>query len=272
MSIMPNKRSLGITGLIVALMSGCGTSSGKLSFTPDIVELTWGSDAKGQQQAKVILENRGGKTLTISEVSSSCACTTAKLGKFTLAPGERTELSLDVHVPEFGDQDVVVSLQTDSRDSPLSTLPLKLKGRTLEVPRLWRIAPITMASFREPGVAVTAKVEVVTLEAAGSKPWIVGLQPDSNTSTTVSCQMASHSDDTRVNQEVVVRTYSFEVTIEPDRLERITLNLTLLTNGRDQEQQLGGLRWSSILPRLFEFCRRNSSFIGNTAAFLNPPW
>ena len=159
------RASLTIVTLLASglLLSGCQPSTGVLVLTPEKIDLNWMPENDGHQNVVVTLCNRGGAPLSIKNVLPSCSCTVVKHELTVLKPGQSTQLSLDVHLAQHGDQEVQVTVETDSPETPSAVLRLRLSGDKRNIPQLWRSVPTTSISFRQPGTTVSSEVEVVVL-------------------------------------------------------------------------------------------------------------
>jgi len=85
---------------LIAATGSQALAAGQLSVSQD--HLTFGTLTEGVVARKdVTLSNNGDSPLTIANVSTSCSCTTTKLGKDTLAPGESTKLEIVYNTYKF---------------------------------------------------------------------------------------------------------------------------------------------------------------------------
>jgi hypothetical protein len=83
-------------------------------------------------------KNTGGKPVKITQVQPSCGCTTAKLGKDVVAPGESGEIVATFHIGDrVGPQTKSIQVVTD--DQPDKATKLTLKA---DVPKLLDVRPI----------------------------------------------------------------------------------------------------------------------------------
>jgi hypothetical protein len=80
------------------------------------------------------VENTGGKPLKINRLSTSCACTKAKMEMTDLQPGEKRDMVLSfdpmVHPDQTGPINRVVYLQTSDLAKP--ELEIDIKGRVVK--------------------------------------------------------------------------------------------------------------------------------------------
>ena len=85
----------------------------------DFGEVTPGTVLKHQFKAT----NAGDAALSISRLQPECGCTTAVVGKKTLAPGESTELEADFNTAgESGSVRKMVQVTSDDPASPVQNL------------------------------------------------------------------------------------------------------------------------------------------------------
>ena len=224
--------SLVIHCISLAFISGCGDASGVLVVSPEVTNLEWKPENDGHQTVDILLQNNGRGPLTIQKVTTTCSCTLVTSGKKTLSIGEKTKLSLDATVPQYGNQEVVVTIETDSKVTPSCLVRLRLSGRKEATPQIWSIPPVTWMKFHDLGGPIATEVEMVTLEDATASPWIVGLTPEPGSdSAGLECRLARVTEDTTSGSGVTVRTYKFSVSATPKTSDRDVLVLTVQTNG-----------------------------------------
>ncbi len=73
-----------------------------------------------------VLKNESEKTLTIKEVNTSCGCTTSKLEKKVLLPGESAEIEVKFNTKGYsGLTQQYVYVHTDSLDKPIIRFIIK---------------------------------------------------------------------------------------------------------------------------------------------------
>jgi hypothetical protein len=94
--------------LALALAVGCLTVAWRLPPAPagppllevDRDDHDWGRVAPGAAvNTTFVLRNRGGETLTLGEMKTSCGCTKPDLPVHSIPPGGKTTLSVGFHVP-----------------------------------------------------------------------------------------------------------------------------------------------------------------------------
>ena len=200
---------------------GCSSEGGALSATPDTIDLEWKPENEGQQTVTATLRNDGGSLLNITNVQTSCQCTVATLEKASLSPGATSKLTLDVQVAEYGAQQIIVTVKTDSLLTPSTLVILNITGKAQSVPQLWRVVPTTLIPFRETGSRLFGQVEIVTLEDSTNSPWIVGLPLNSSENTaSIKCELIDMSEQVWGAKSTVLRTYRFGISATPSTFER----------------------------------------------------
>ncbi|GEM_PF-2076532 len=222
----------------VVLMATSGCEQGEAMLELDSHVFTVEYKDGGVNQKTIVLKNTGGQVIKIVDISPSCSCTVPKLTQWTLAPGERTELILEVTSPDLGDQDVEVAIHTNSLKTPVETVSLHLHGPPLSLPQIWKQPPVTMIRFPELA-AFTTQIELSTLEAAGSDPWILNLIADTNIPADVTSTLIRVDNDSIFGKDIVTRTYTFELEIQPKIFERFSLQLRIVAATSDTKTTLG---------------------------------
>ncbi|MCO6465997.1 MAG: DUF1573 domain-containing protein [Bradyrhizobiaceae bacterium] len=72
---------------------------------------------------KVIVRNNGDSVLVISDMHPSCGCTTPKLEKDTISPGEQTTLNVGLNLPTLnGELNKTVSIYSNDPKHPVKVL------------------------------------------------------------------------------------------------------------------------------------------------------
>ncbi len=83
--------------------------------------------ATGPLEGKLVVKNTGNQELVIGEIKPGCGCTTPKIDKTNLAPGESTTLHLGLNVTgSVGDITKYVSMKSNDPLDGNRTLTLKL--------------------------------------------------------------------------------------------------------------------------------------------------
>jgi hypothetical protein len=93
-------RKLGVQVFVLVLLMAGGAQAGMLKVHPDLLE--FGTLTEGPAAKKVVtLTNAGNMPLSISNVTTSCSCTTTALEKNELKPGESTGLKITYNTYKF---------------------------------------------------------------------------------------------------------------------------------------------------------------------------
>ncbi len=251
---------------VVAIMavSGCEHREAALEVDSHVVDVEY-NDGK-VIETTVVLENIGDRILKILEISPSCSCTVPRLKKWSLEPGERMDLVLDVTSPDLGDQEVEVIIRTNSLETPVESVKFHLKGPPLSLPRMWQQPPVTMIQFPNLADVTTTQIEVSTLEAAGSEPWISSLVTDEIVQADVSCKLVRVDNDNMFGKDCVARTYTFELVIQPHAFERFQLQLRMVAGAGDAQSTVGNCTLICdpapeirCLPSTLRFSRNNEA-------------
>lgn len=104
-------------------------------------------------------KNSGDDSVTITEISSSCGCTTAELEKKTYAPGESGEIVAKFKIgSRYGLQTKTIQIKTDVEEAP-TVLTMKTS-----IPKLVDLQPAYVAWAR--GEVPDMKTVSVTMGAA----------------------------------------------------------------------------------------------------------
>ncbi|MCC6681685.1 MAG: DUF1573 domain-containing protein [Phycisphaeraceae bacterium] len=88
-------------------------------------------------EAKFKFTNQGKQPVTITSVKSSCGCATADLEKKVYKPGDSGQVDARFILGDrVGSQSKRIVVRTDSEDSPITTLTIKV-----DIPEVLRIRP-----------------------------------------------------------------------------------------------------------------------------------
>ena len=119
----------GIWKLYKEIISGKISDTGPVtSVTAENLEVELEAIAPGGKQKVIFrLKNSGDYPLVISDVKTSCGCTTAHWNKAPIVPGETTQISTEIEIKEKGYFNKTVSVYCNTDDSPLT---LTIKGTT----------------------------------------------------------------------------------------------------------------------------------------------
>ncbi|EFK11696.1 conserved hypothetical protein [delta proteobacterium NaphS2] len=116
------KRMFVLTLIVLAIwaspaIAGLTASPGQIEFG----NLKEGPPA----QKSVILTNTGDAPTKITNVSTSCACTTTKLSRQELAPGQTADLTITYQTYKYaGKFDKTVTVETDDKQAPRTIIHL----------------------------------------------------------------------------------------------------------------------------------------------------
>jgi len=181
--------------LSLLALAGAAASApayGKLSFETKVIEDVIPHDAKAYPFA-FAFENKGDRAVEISEIKTSCGCTTAKLPKKTYAPGEKGTIKGSFSVgSRQGKQHKNIRVLTDDIAQPEIQLALRL-----EIPKLVSMKP-------------------------GLLLWRVGSEPEAKTLT-----IQPNGDLGARIAEVVCKDENFEFTVnEADEFEPTIVEIT----------------------------------------------
>jgi hypothetical protein len=167
--------------LIISGLSGCSfpgrqAAVGELSVIPAEVELRAEDGSDHVREVICRLINRTDTDVQILNVSTSCACTLSEpLAISKLAPSTETRLRLRVTIPSHGRKEVVVQVAT----SPPSVAPPSIRLVLIGAERKLPYVESPPAELRLRGYKskewVSRECDVVTVEQAGTKPWIKGV-------------------------------------------------------------------------------------------------
>eukprot|EP00456_Euglypha_rotunda_P079191 TRINITY_DN759_c0_g1_i2.p1 TRINITY_DN759_c0_g1~~TRINITY_DN759_c0_g1_i2.p1 ORF type:complete len:346 (-),score=44.57 TRINITY_DN759_c0_g1_i2:207-1244(-) len=213
------------------LSCGCSEYTGNLAVDPEMVRLQWAPERDGRQAVTMKLKNNGRAPLVIKNVLTSCTCTVASGGTSRLNPGEEAEVSLNVHVPRYGGQEILVTIETDSQVTPSRNFRIQVVPRKEDIPQIWRMTESTLLKFEQIGIPVFGRVEVVAIEKSSETPLVVGLTSgDGKDSTAMQCDLERMTEETS-GGESVVRTYRFIVSVTPTTFDRQSLVLVPVADG-----------------------------------------
>jgi len=117
--------------LVALLLQGCAAEPPDIEVMP---ELDLGSVVKGiKAVADVPVRNRGGGTLTVLGVSTSCGCTTATLSSTEIGPNSEAVLHIEydsaAHEADMGDIERYVFISSNDPDEDDVQLRLHVRVR-----------------------------------------------------------------------------------------------------------------------------------------------
>lgn len=142
----------------------------------------------GQEQVRMTFafENVGEEAVTITDIRPSCGCTTADLEKKTYEPGEKGCITAIFDIGNrSGMQSKQIVVRTDSQESPVVTLTLKV-----DVPELVRIQP-NFVYWRK-GEPRTSKT--ITIEVVSDEPVVVAAAKSNNDDLNVSLKTVKEGE------------------------------------------------------------------------------
>ena len=123
------------------------------------------ADTKVSHRFKVT--NTGQAALNITRLNPSCGCTSTVLGKWTLAPGESTEVEVNFNPAGFrGVSRKSIQVVSDDPASPTTTL-------TFEADVVREISPSTDSVFFQDVVRSTPRKASVKLSSGTDKPVVL---------------------------------------------------------------------------------------------------
>lgn len=145
-------RFAGIAAIVFAL--GMLTAQGGLVFDQPILELR-STPSVHSVEGTFVFRNTGDRAVTIRKVKTGCGCTSTKLDRDRIEPGERGEIEVKFNYGfEKGRLRKLLSVYTDDEDQP--EIPLELRVN-VEVPV--QLSP-TLVYWRKGEDPATKSVEV----------------------------------------------------------------------------------------------------------------
>lgn len=175
--------------------------SGQLSFEKDEIRVDAEYGAEKIEQ-DFVFENTGGYAVTITNISSSCGCTTADLEKRTYEPGEGGAITGIFTVGNrVGERSNTIAIETDDPSMPTQRLKL-----VVDIPRALTLEPRFLS-------------------------WRRDANPDTQT-----VDVAFHPDSPFELEEVEVESENFEVKVIEDEEtdKRYRLEITPLNIGEPE--------------------------------------
>lgn len=118
--------TLAVVSLLVIFLSGCSFGKPAPHIEADQQKFDFGKVKEGVELSHTFhLKNTGSAPLKIYEAYSSCGCTTPKLSKQSLAPGESTDLQIAIDTAMKQDK-VTKTVFVSSNDLAKPLLPIDL--------------------------------------------------------------------------------------------------------------------------------------------------
>lgn len=105
-----------------------------------------------------VFENTGGAPLHITEIKSTCGCTSTEYTQGEIAPGGRGEVTVEVDTGGDGGKEVTQSATVYSNDPKAKAVELKM---TVTVAAFADVKPKAIKLFGAPGEEIRAVVEIV---------------------------------------------------------------------------------------------------------------
>ena len=115
--------TLCVAGVFLWLLALPVAAGPRLEYEPDKID--FGTKPRGVQLSGVfVIKNTGDEKLVVSGLEASCGCVTSGQDKFSLKPGERTELSFTLDTQSYSDGSI--KLKTNQPDRPQVMLPIHI--------------------------------------------------------------------------------------------------------------------------------------------------
>jgi hypothetical protein len=179
------------------------------------------------EDISVAFWNRGDTPLIIQRIHTTCACSmVGEVPTGSLLPGTVVKIPLQVTPPEHGEKSVTVMVET-TPPSPRAKLLINAIGAPLSPPLVAEF-PEQLELHSRAGKPSEALGAVITLEHAGSSPWLIGAewkaleQPDNPQG---SLRLEGPVNETIYTiPGIVRRTYRLKVTVSPTPSERRITN------------------------------------------------
>jgi rhodanese-related sulfurtransferase len=124
------KRTIALTLFGILVCSLVGLAAPKITVDNPVYD--FGNVVEGNVVTHTfVLTNAGDQPLSISQVVTSCGCTTTTLTNKTVAPGESVPMQVALDTRGFGGQTLVKLIKIVSNDPVNTTLVLQMKGTVL---------------------------------------------------------------------------------------------------------------------------------------------
>jgi len=124
---------IGLIGIVLVVISGCGNSTAKIELNTNSFDLGDIQPDDGIRTEVFSVKNSGTSLLTISSISTSCGCTEAEVQSKEIQPGEQTALTVTydplVHPGLVGKIKRMVYIQSNDILNP--EIELELVGNSL---------------------------------------------------------------------------------------------------------------------------------------------
>ncbi|MBA3312341.1 MAG: hypothetical protein H0T47_03470 [Planctomycetaceae bacterium] len=172
--------------------------------------------------------NHGSASVRIKGVHTSCTCTVAEPFEVEeLSAGTEMPLRLRVSLPTYGQKEAIAKLLVEGETALLPEVRIVMRGGTEPVPYLLSRPNEIRLAGRRSGEIISQPLQIVTVEAAGSVPWVRGfLDPAGRMSVVPDGGL---HEEPRPGTGEVSRTYRFRVSGQladgASRTERFSLQM-----------------------------------------------
>ena len=121
--------------VLMALLSvaviGCTTAQSPGKIELSVTEFDFGTISNAEPVSQVFrVRNVGQGELKIAGVSTSCGCTTAEIGSYSLSPGDETDLTVtynpQAHDGARGEFMRLVNVRSNDPDTPEASLTIRV--------------------------------------------------------------------------------------------------------------------------------------------------
>ena len=203
-----------------ASMLGCGTNiSGEpvvgIVVEPAMVTIERENDNDQMREVIFRLHNKTSSTVQIGKLQSSCSCTVAKpLTKKTLFPNDEVEIFLSVSIPSQGEQESILTVETDCPQSPSIALVVIARGLRKLPPYFYRQTNRVDVVVRNPEDG-WADLYVDTVESSADHDWVSDF---SVSSPSLSIEVTQKEVLHRLPDNGLVKRYRFRVSVEKSAL------------------------------------------------------
>lgn len=182
MTVFQNRYRAAYWAATAAMLCGlvaCLTHrSGSCLSAPSEVVVRGDDSGRTNWSVEFEVRNTGGTALTLLGSKSSCGCTVpSEPSKSRLQAGESCVIPLSVSTPLMGEDFVQVELYTDSRQTPIVWVPIRLVAGQPKTPVLIDLPRSLVLGEPEPN-GIERTFVLTTLERLSSPNWITSLTSD----------------------------------------------------------------------------------------------
>lgn len=195
-----------------------------------------GDDRNSTGLIEIDLFNRGARSAKLLRVTTSCGCTLPNpLGNPFLEAGGKTRLVITANPPAFGVKESVVTVETDSEETPQVRIPVRLFGRTLTPPYL-ATAPAEIRIETTFSSKPSARAFQVTCVESSGEPWLKGFKASSEK---ISLDVPKVVEEVRLDTDTVLRHYqtNVDLTWNPSSGESSDVSIWLTPLTRSEPMQ-----------------------------------